>query len=63
VFVVRKCPVCSAIIREFAEDFCFCTVRDGAVIRVAKQLNAEVPEGNRVYEIHERCVEAFTLQL
>jgi hypothetical protein len=60
VFTVRKCPVCREEIREWAEDFLFMTVRGGSVVRVDRR-PADCPDKDRIYEIHERCSEAFTL--
>jgi hypothetical protein len=59
VFTVAKCPVCRENVRKQAEDYLFMTVREGSVVRADRGLLTNRPDGDRVFEVHERCAGAF----
>lgn len=59
MFTIFKCPLCHESIERHREDFCYATVYGSCVVRVEKTPPTECPAGGRVFELHERCREAF----
>lgn len=59
MFKSFKCPVCREWIDKHREDFCYATVSENRVVRVEEKPPAERPAEGAVYELHQRCREAF----